>query len=211
MLPIKLDKPKDYFKNNIHKIISDYHSKVMTNINDTQDKMNDFTNDHHLVYELFYAKKEIELMEMYHNRARIISTNAGRIFDTVIKFIIQDIEGGESEYIDNPGSHPSRFEIDILNHDKKLAYEVKWRDAGTDGDHTNKEFRKVDLLVQQGYTPIRLTFFMPELERSLKAQTKIINYYDEHGKTYTQDKAFEYINQMANIDLLQILKDFKTF
>ena len=64
MLPIKLDKPKDYFKNNIHKIISDYHSKVMANINDTQDKMNDFTNDHHLVYELFYAKKEIELMEM---------------------------------------------------------------------------------------------------------------------------------------------------
>ena len=52
---------------------------------------------------------------------------------------------------------------------------------------------------------------MPELERSLKSQTQIINYYGKYGKTYTQDKAFEYINQMADIDLLQILKDFKSF
>ena len=65
----------------------------------------------------------------------------GRIFDTAVKFIIQDVEGGQSEYIDNPGQHPNRFEIDVINHDKKLAYEIKWRDAGTDGDHKNKEFR----------------------------------------------------------------------
>ena len=52
---------------------------------------------------------------------------------------------------------------------------------------------------------------MPELERSLNAQNQIINYYDKYGQTYTQDKAFEYINRMADIDLLQILKDFKTF
>jgi type II restriction enzyme len=211
MLPIKIDRPKDYFKNNIHKIVSDYHNKIMTNITETQNKMDSFINEHHLVYELFYDKKELKLMEKYHNRARILSTNAGRIFDTAVKFIITDVEGGKSEYINNPNQHPSRFEIDVINHDKKIAYEIKWRDAGTDGDHTNKEFRKVDLLVEQGYTPIRLTFFMPELERSLKSQTQIINYYGKYGKTYTQDKAFEYINQMADIDLLQILKDFKTF
>ena len=211
MLPIKIDRPKDYFKNNIHKIVSDYHNKIMTNITETQNKMDSFINEHHLVYELFYDKKELKLMEKYHNRARILSTNAGRIFDTAVKFIITDVEGGKSEYINNPNQHPSRFEIDVINHDKKIAYEIKWRDAGTDGDHTNKEFRKEDLLVEQGYTPIRLTFFMPELERSLKSQTQIINYYGKYGKTYTQDKAFEYINQMADIDLLQILKDFKTF
>ena len=33
-----------------------------------------------------------------------------------------------------------------------------------------------------------------------------INYYEKYGKAYTQEKAFEYINQMANIDLLKILK-----
>ena len=74
MLPIKIDKPKDYFKSNIHKIINDYHNKIMTNIDDTQNRMDTFTNEHHLVYELFYDKKEIELMEKYHNRARILST-----------------------------------------------------------------------------------------------------------------------------------------
>ena len=98
----------------------------------------------------------------------------------------------------------------MLNHDKKLAYEIKWRDAGTDGDHKNKEYRKVDLLIEKGYTPIRLTFFMPELERSLNAQKQIIDYYEKRGKAYTQESAFEYINRMADIDLLQILKDFKT-
>ena len=210
MLPIKIDKPKDYFKSNIHKIINDYHKKIMTNIDDTQNRMDTFTNEHHLVYELFYDKKEIELMEKYHNRARILSANAGRIFDTAVKFIIQEVEGGQSEYIDNPGQHPNRFEIDVINHDKKLAYEIKWRDAGTDGDHKNKEYRKVDLLIEKGYTPIRLTFFMPELERSLNAQKQIIDYYTKRGKAYTQESAFEYINRMADIDLLQILKDFKT-
>lgn len=209
MLPIEIDRPKAYFKKNIHKIVSEYHNKIMTNINETQNKMNNFINEHHLIYELFYSKKEIELMEKYHNRARILSTNVGRIFDSIIKFIIQDMEGGQSEYIDNPNNHPAKFEIDIINHDKKIAYEIKWRDAGTDGDHRNKEYRKVDLLVSKGYTPIRLTFFMPELKLSLYAQQHIINYYEKYGKAYTQEKAFEYINQMANIDLLKILKDIE--
>ena len=137
MLPIKIDRPKDYFKNNIHKIVSDYHNKIMTNITETQNKMDSFINEHHLVYELFYDKKELKLMEKYHNRARILSTNAGRIFDTAVKFIITDVEGGKSEYINNPNQHPSRFEIDVINHDKKIAYEIKWRVAGTDGYNTN--------------------------------------------------------------------------
>ena len=107
MLPIKIDRPKDYFKNNIHKIVSDYHNKIMTNITETQNKMDSFINEHHLVYELFYDKKELKLMEKYHNRARILSTNAGRIFDTAVKFIITDVEGGKSEYINNPNQHPS--------------------------------------------------------------------------------------------------------
>ena len=32
--------------------------------------MSNFDNKHHQIYELFYDKKEIELMEMYHNRAK---------------------------------------------------------------------------------------------------------------------------------------------
>ena len=208
MLPIDIERPTNYYKSNIHKIISDYHKKIITNINNTQNKMSDFKNDHHILYELFYSKDEIQIMEKYHNIARILSANSGRIFDNIVKFIIQDIEGGQSEYILNPNKHPKKFEIDILNHNKKIAYEIKWRDAGTDGDHKNKEYRKVDLLVQKGYTPIRLTFFMPELKQSLIAQKQIINYYNQFGMSYSEEKAFEYINKMANIDLYKIIKDY---
>lgn len=203
-----VERHPDYFKNKIHLIISEYHKKIQNNTLSTENLMNQFYNEHHQMYELFYSKNELKLMEKYHNMARILSANMGRIFDSIVKFIIIDIEGGQTEYWNNTNSNPKKFEIDVVNNYKKIAYEIKWRDAGTDGDHKSKEFRKVDLIKSRGYTPIRLTFFLPELERSAKAQKDIIDYYSLKGLSYTGKKAFEYINNLAKIDLLKIIKQY---
>ena len=202
-----VERHPDYFKNKIHLIISDYHKKIKNNTFLTQKLMDEFDNQHHQIYELFYSKEQIKLMEQYHNMARILTANAGRIFDSIVKFVITDVEGGQTEFWDNPNSNPKSFEIDVVNN-KKIAYEIKWRDAGTDGDHKSKEFRKVDLIKSKGYKPIRLTFFLPELERSAKAQKDIIDYYSTNGLSYTGDEAFKYINNLANIDLLKIIKEY---
>jgi hypothetical protein len=206
---LSVERHPDYFKNKIHLIISEYHKKIKDNILKTKQIMEDFKNEHHEIYELFYSKEEINLIEKYHIMARILSANTGRIFDNVVKFIISDVEGGQTEYWNNLNSHPMKFEIDIVNHTKKIAYEIKWRDATTDGDHKNKEFRKVDFIKNKGYKPIRLTFFLPELERSVKAQKDIIDYYSMNGLSYTGKEAFEYINTLANIDLKHIIKQYK--
>ena len=206
---IEVYRHKDYYKHHINRIVYECRNKIINVTSSTNDIMSNFDNKHHQIYELFYDKKEVELMEMYHNRARILSANMGRMFDDIAKFVIAEVQGGRSEYIDNPGGHPKKFEIDIINHHKKIAYEIKWRDAGTDGDHKAKEYRKVDLLVEKGYKPIRLTFFLPELARSLNTQRQIIEYYDKYGETYTGNEAFEYLNKLAGINLMKLIKGKK--
>jgi hypothetical protein len=207
MFPVSRD--KNYFKNNIKMVIEEYHNKIIGITSLTAVQMDKFNNKHHQIYELFYPKEEIERMEKYHNQARILSANVGRLFDKIVKFIITDKEGGQSEYIDNYNGHPKKFEIDVMNHHKKIAYEIKWRDAGTDGDHKAKEYRKVDTIVALGYKPIRLTFYLPELMRSANSQRQIIEYYNKFGESYTEDKAFEYVNKLGGIDLMKILNEYK--
>lgn len=199
----------DFYEKSIHSIIKKYHKKILENTENTQSHMDSFENSHHKIYKLFYNSEQIEIMEREHNRARILSANTGRIFDEAIKFIITNVEGGKSEYIDNTKGHPKKFEIDIMNHYKKVAYEIKWRDAGTDGDHKAKEYRKVDIIKGMGYTPIRLTFFLPELPRSLKAQQDIINYYENCGQAYTGEDAFNFVNKMAKINLWSIFSKYE--
>ena len=205
----EIDHSPDTFKKTIHNIIKKYHKQIIKNTENTQIKMDNFDNPHHFIYKIFYTSEKIKEMEYYHNVARILSSNVGRLFDEIIKFSITTIEGGRSTYIVNPTGKPKKFEIDILNENKKIAYEIKWRDAGTDGDHKNKEFRKVDLIKQMGYKPIRLTFYLPELVQSLLTQKNIINYYKTHGEAYTGEEAFDYINKMANIDLIKIISEYE--
>lgn len=56
--------------------------------------------------------------------------------------------------IPNPsGGRPKTFEIDCLIGER--AYEIKWRDATTDGDHITKEHRRLRAIADAGYTPAR--------------------------------------------------------
>ena len=77
----QVSRDKDYFKNNIKMFIEEYHNKIMGITSLTAGQMQQFNNKHHQIYELFYPKEEIERMEYYHNQARILSANVGRLFD----------------------------------------------------------------------------------------------------------------------------------
>ena len=57
------------------------------------------------------------------------------------------------------GSKPKTFEIDCLVGNN--AYEIKWRDATTDGDHITKEHTRIINIKNAGYKPIRIMFYYP--------------------------------------------------
>lgn len=200
---------KEHIVKNIEKIIEEKQNKVRDNILKKTSMIEGFDNPHHVIYSMFLSSDEVKRMEHYWNLGRIISSNAGQMFDSIIKFLLSSIIPGKSTNIENPNGHPKFFEIDHLSIDNNLAYEIKWRDAGTDGDHLKKEFNKVDAVLKLGYKPIRLTFFMPELKLSNDSQKKIIEYYkDNGGEAYTGNDAFKYIENLTGCDLKEIFDNY---
>ena len=200
---------KEFIMKNIEKIIKEKQNIVKNNISEKTSIMEGFNNPHHLIYSLFLSPKEVKKMEYYWNLGRIISSNSGQMFDTIIKFLLSNTIPGKSTNINNPKGHPKYFEIDHLDEINKVAYEVKWRDAGTDGDHLKKEFNKVDAVLKLGYKPIRLTFFMPELKQSNNSQKKIIEYYKNNGEAYTGNDAFKYVKSLTGYDLKKMFDKYK--
>ena len=112
----------------------------------------------------------------------------------------------EKKQIDNTlGSKPKTFEIDCLVGNK--AYEIKWRDATTDGDHITKEHTRVKVIQSYGYIPIRIMFYYPNRSQAIKIQETLQTLYlGVQGEYYYSDSAWEYVKNKTGIDLLAILE-----
>ena len=88
-----------------------------------------------------------------------------------------------------------------------MAHEIKWRDATTDGDHITKEHTRVRVIKEKGYTPIRVMFYYPQRSQAQKIQETLETLYrGMGGQYYYGDAAWEYIKEMTDIDLLDILQ-----
>ena len=70
---------------------------------------------------------------------------------------------------------PQNIEIDCLVENK--AYEIKWKDATTDGDHVKKEHKRVQIIKDAGYIPVRLMFFEPNREQAIRIQSSLKKLY----------------------------------
>ncbi len=66
-------------------------------------------------------------------------------------------------------------EIDCLANNK--AYEIKWKDATTDGDHINKELKRLKIIKEAGYMPVRIMFFMPNRLQAIQNTKPKIHWY----------------------------------
>lgn len=89
----------------------------------------------------------------------------------------------------------------------KKAYEIKWKDATTDGDHITKEYTRVKAIKSYGYTPIRIMFYYPNRAQAKKIQETLETLYrGVEGEYYYGDSAWEYIKKETGIDLLAILE-----
>lgn len=103
---------------------------------------------------------------------------------------------------------PKTVEIDCLIGNK--AYEIKWKDATTDGDHIKKEHKRVQIIKEAGYIPIRIMFFYPNRDQAIKIQEKLRKLYkDIGGEYYSGQDAWKYLKKETGIDLKKLFEKLK--
>jgi type II restriction enzyme len=104
----------------------------------------------------------------------------------------------------NFGSRPKTFEIDCLVGNN--AYEIKWRDATTDGDHITKEHTRVKSIQSYGYKPIRIMFYYPNRMQAIKIQRTLETLYlGVNGEYICGENAWNYLRKETDVDLKGIL------
>lgn len=105
-------------------------------------------------------------------------------------------------------SSPKTVEIDCLVGNK--AYEIKWKDATTDGDHIKKEHKRVRIIKEAEYTLVRIMFFEPNRTQAISIQAKLRNLYKEiGGEYYSGEEGWNYIQRETGINLKKLFQNLE--
>ena len=174
------------------------------------EEMNDDDNSHYLIYRVLgITTKEGQQIDLYQNKGRFLYKYAGSFLEEVAILCFKEKYVNVQEKVkiqNNFDSRPKTFEIDCLINN--MAYEIKWRDATTDGDHISKEHTRIKAIKDNGYIPIRIMFYYPNRSQAKRIQETIETLYNGiGGEYYYADSAWQYIKDNTNIDLLNILKE----
>jgi len=164
---------------------------------------------HYLIYQVLgIDEKEGYLIDLYQNKGRFLYKYAGSFLEeaALLCFKYKFPEAEKIKIPNNQGQRPKTFEIDCLV--GKRAYEIKWRDATTDGDHITKEHTRVKAIQSQGYVPVRVMFYYPNRTQAIRIQKTLETLYTGvDGEYYYGDTAWQYIFDVTGTDLRQILMD----
>ncbi len=194
--------------NKIKSLADNYAEDLQKQVNNRIEEMKDDNNSHFLIYRVLgITNEEGNLIDLYQNKGRFLYKYAGAFLEesAMICFQHKYPDAGKVKLPNTMGSRPKTFEIDCLvNAD---AHEIKWRDATTDGDHITKEYTRVKVIKEKGYTPVRVMFYYPQREQAKKIQETLETLYlGIGGKYYYGDSAWKYIKEYTGIDLLEILE-----
>lgn len=194
----------------INNLIFKYREELKNKINSRMIEMQKDDTSHYFIYKVLGIKEnEGFLIDEYQNKGRFLYKYAGSFLEeaTIICFENAFKNAQRKVMIENTiGYRPKRFEIDCLV-DNKYAYEIKWRDATTDGDHITKEHTRVKNIKENGYIPVRIMFYYPNREQAIRIQETLKTIYDGiGGEYYSGDETWKYIKRMTGVDLYSILK-----
>ena len=191
-------------KNLADKYASDLKNQVDARI----EEMKSDDTSHYLLYRVLgVTNEEGNLIDLYQNKGRFLYKYAGAFLEEAACMCIKHKypEAAKVRIPNTLGNRPKTFEIDCLI--DKLAHEIKWRDATTDGDHITKEHTRVKVIKEKGLTPIRVMFYYPQWSQAKKVQETLETLYKGiGGQYYYGDSAWKYIKELTNIDLLAILE-----
>lgn len=185
-----------------------YSNELKQKISDREKEMHNDDKEHYLIYQVLgISNKEGELIDLYQNKGRFLYKYAGSFLEeaAILCFQEQFCDCKPKIKIKNTiSARPKTIEIDCLV--ANAAYEIKWRDATTDGDHITKEHTRVKVIKECGYTPIRIMFYYPNREQAIKIQETLKTLYiGIGGEYYSGDDAWEYLKKITNVDLKNIL------
>ena len=166
-------------------------------------------NSHYLIYRVLgIATEEGKLIDEYQNMGRFLYKYAGSFLEEAAILCFEENFSKTQRKLRIPnklGSRPATFEIDCLV--GKDAYEIKWRDATTDGDHITKEHTRVKNIKNAGYKPIRIMFYYPNRTQAIRIQETLKTIYaGVNGEYYFGKGAWEIIKKKTGVDLLSILE-----
>lgn len=198
-------------KEKIQRLAEEYRQQLETQVSERVIEMQKDNEDHHLIYKVLgVSLDEGRNIDVYQNKGRFLYKYAGSFIEEATKLCFKEaFPHSCTVRIENTISpKPKTVEIDCLIDNR--AYEIKWKDATTDGDHITKEHTRIKVISAKGYTPIRLMFFMPNREQAIKIQMKLKLLYENIGGEYYATKdAWNYVKNKTNIDLLKLLNEIQ--
>jgi hypothetical protein len=165
-------------------------------------------NSHYLIYRVLgISLTEGEMIDLYQNKGRFLYRYAGAFLEQSTRFCFK-AKFPEAKTVKIPntmGQRPKTFEIDCLV--EQTAYEIKWRDATTDGDHITKEHTRLKVIATAGYTPIRLMFYYPNRTQAIRIQSVLQDLYKANdGHYFYGDAAWQHLVDKTGINLQAILE-----
>lgn len=188
----------------------DYSDRLAKKIGVRVKEMEKDDNSHYLMYRVLGVSfEEGQLIDIYQNKGRFFYKYAGSFLEeaTILCFEEKFSKAERKVRIPNKtGERPKTFEIDCLVEDK--AYEIKWRDATTDGDHITKEHTRVQNIRSAGFVPIRIMFYYPNRQQAIRIQETLQTVYaGVDGQYYYGDSAWNFVQEETDINLKEILEE----
>ncbi|MCD8325220.1 MAG: ApaLI family restriction endonuclease [Lachnospiraceae bacterium] len=196
----------------LHKIIMRYRTELQTKIRNRKTEMEQDNNEHYLVYNaLGFTSQEGYEIDFQQNVGRFLYKYAGSLLEELAINCFKEKFPDAQEKVkllNTIDQSPKHFEIDCLVGNN--AYEIKWKDATTDGDHISKEHKRVQVIKNAGYIPIRIMFFEPNRDQAIRIQGALKKLYEDIGGEYYSGKAaWDYIRKMTEIDLRGLFENMK--
>ena len=195
-------------ENHIRTLAKQYAADLQTQIKARVEEMKSDDNSHYLIYQILgVTDKEGELIDIYQNKGRFLYKYAGSFLEEAATYCFQRKfpEAQPKMKVENTlGKKPKTFEIDCLV--ATDAYELKWRDATTDGDHITKEHTRLQVVRAHGYKPVRLMFYHPNRDQAKRIQAALKTLYaGVGGEYYTCGDAWAKLADTTGLDLKAIL------
>lgn len=193
-------------------IVIRYREKLHDKIRKRQKEMEKDNTDHYIIYHaLGFTSKEGYEIDYQQNVGRFLYKYAGSLLEELtIECLRQAFPEAKEKVklLNTIDQSPKHIEIDCLIGDK--AYEIKWKDATTDGDHIKKEHKRVRVIKKAGYIPVRIMFFEPNRIQAIRAQAALKQLYQEvGGEYYAGEDAWNYLMQETGVDLKTFLGKMK--
>ncbi|MBF0134468.1 MAG: ApaLI family restriction endonuclease [Magnetococcales bacterium] len=192
----------------IRSLSDDYESRLKERISARVLEMESDDRLHHVLYQVLgVTAREGYDIDVYQNKGRFLYKYAGAFLESAARLCIEYKHPGARriKITNTLGQRPATFEIDALLPSGD-AFEIKWRDATTDGDHITKEHTRLKVIANAGYRPVRLMFYYPNRDHAKRIQ-KTLETLDAGvgGHYYCGDAAWNYIDKNTGVDLLAVL------